>query len=78
MFKYCFPKAQMCDVELLLNKLDSIDWQNFKVADLLKKQLQRGKQNPKKKPVPKISGVHQVLVPNLFIILNSSKMKPKE
>ena len=34
--------------ELLLNTLDSIDWQSFKVADLLKKEWQRGKQNQKK------------------------------
>ena len=34
--------------ELLFNTLDSIDWQSFKVADLLKKEWQRGKQNRKK------------------------------
>ena len=34
--------------ELLFNILDSIDWQSFKVIDLLKKEWQRGKQNQKK------------------------------
>ena len=34
--------------ELLFNNLDSIDWQSFKVTDLLKKEWQRGKQNQKK------------------------------
>ena len=32
---------------LLFNKLDSIDWQSFKVADPLKKEWQKGKQNQK-------------------------------
>ena len=36
--------------ELLFNSLDSIDCQSFKVADLLKKEWQRGKQNRKKTP----------------------------
>ena len=31
--------------ELLLNALDSINWQSFNVADQLKKEWQRGKQN---------------------------------
>ena len=34
--------------ELLFNKVDSIDWQSFKVTDQLKKEWQRGKQNQKK------------------------------
>ena len=46
--------------ELLFNTLDSIDWQSFKVADLLKKEWQQGKQNQKK--MSTVSKIHSIVM----------------
>ena len=50
--------------ELLLNTLHSIDWQGFKVADLLKKESQRGKQNQKSKQSMPCQKIHSFYISN--------------